>query len=664
MSLKIISPTTLYLGSATSGSGGGSGNVPIKTFEELGITKVTNQDTFVDLALEIQSLGLPTKTTIYGEVRNLPMPKGVGNAEVKVEILDTKSNGKQVMLFTLYSSDTEPYQWTFVYYQPNYESHNQSWIWNDGSSAKLYDTKVLSQAIADKGWSFLCKDSHHDLAKSEVPTLYADLKEKFDNIPQQPSAMQQGISAGSAWGGMGISIDNSNKVYVAPENGLYDIDAIDLDSGSLSQIYSTKTRNVYAGENILLIVNNDGVLQKVNKHDTTQVTNLVDISSYNPTWRLIQLGPTIFIKPYDCYDKIYMIDDFDDAQLVTINFTNTIFDFGFDNGNFYLLTSTGVMRGEDIENESSFSLVYSDTGYSGGCFLCAKNGLVCWVKTRGSGIQYTTDNFENIITSDIHIDFVSSYTYSLPEIFGRDLYTTYDNSVSYVINFSDSLTVTTLNFGYVKICGNNDYIVFQTTNKIMFSGNVKISYTDTYIINGSTKTINYYLDEATKTKIVTDVTNLDDVYNFLGYLPYFYLNTSQEILTLPRDKRLYTMMYVGDNYQDTTTGITGNATRGLPQSNIVTDTSSTAISFSSSSKVQPNTDYQFGTLATLTLGSGSVLDSQLGTTIRFMSGASGSETSITDNSGISWVDGATPVPSASKMCLIFIWNNIGFYKEW
>ena len=89
---------------------------------------------------------------------------------------------------------------------------------------------------------------------------------------------------------------------------------------------------------------------------------------------------------------------------------------------------------------------------------------------------------------------------------------------------------------------------------------------------------------------------------------------------------------------------------------------STSITFDSTNKVQPNTDYEYGQLTTLTLGSSSIISSKLGTTIKFQSGTTA--TTITDSSNIQWADGAKPEPSASKTCLIFIWDNTGFYKEW
>jgi hypothetical protein len=117
------------------------------------------------------------------------------------------------------------------------------------------------------------------------------------------------------------------------------------------------------------------------------------------------------------------------------------------------------------------------------------------------------------------------------------------------------------------------------------------------------------------------------------------------------------MIYVGDNYQDTLDGISGNATRLLPQTEVITDSSASV-----SLDVKGNKDYQLINSALTSLTIATCEDSQLGTTIRFNSGTTA--TTITDSASIDWVDSSAPIPSASKKCLIFIWNKIGFYKEW
>ena len=60
-----------------------------------------------------------------------------------------------------------------------------------GSSkgASLFDIKVMSQLVtekdsqllAEKGWALQCKSTRQDLAKADVPTLYQDIKDKYDN---------------------------------------------------------------------------------------------------------------------------------------------------------------------------------------------------------------------------------------------------------------------------------------------------------------------------------------------------------------------------------------------------------------------------------------------------------------------------------------------------
>lgn len=145
---------------ATSGDYNDLINKPVMSFEQAGITETSS--TFVALANQIQSKSLQTGTILYGEVTNTPMPSGVGNAEVKVEILDTKTTvnpqtgyNYQVLQFTLSSSDVEPYVWTFVYYEPNYINNSQTWTWSSGGgSSNLSFTNVsASNWVSDNTYS-------------------------------------------------------------------------------------------------------------------------------------------------------------------------------------------------------------------------------------------------------------------------------------------------------------------------------------------------------------------------------------------------------------------------------------------------------------------------------------------------------------------------------
>ena len=122
-------------------------------------------------------------------------------------------------------------------------------------------------------------------------------------------------------------------------------------------------------------------------------------------------------------------------------------------------------------------------------------------------------------------------------------------------------------------------------------------------------------------------------------------------------------MFVGDDFIDSINDlISGNYLKVLTENDVIEDLSSNSITFNSSNTIKINSSYKFGELSDLTLDTNCYSQNMLGVTIEFSSGATA--TTLTDNSSIVWVDGSAPVPSANKTCLIFIWDNKGFYKEY
>ena len=79
---------------------------------------------------------------------------------------------------------------------------------------------------------------------------------------------------------------------------------------------------------------------------------------------------------------------------------------------------------------------------------------------------------------------------------------------------------------------------------------VPVIYTDT--INGID--IKYYKNGdwkiCTPTIDVGNDTNLQTVYEYLGYLNYWWIDTANEQITLQRDSAFETFMFVGDDYED------------------------------------------------------------------------------------------------------------------
>lgn len=141
-----------------------------RNFIDASITKTTSSYTFLDLAEEIRGKQFATGTTLYGEVRNSGLPTNVSNAEIRVEILETKdtvnpsgSNLKsQVIEFTLFSTDVEPKEWSFIYY----DQRNITWTW-------------ISKAVPT--------NSYNTQATTTVPTSKAlyDALANIDTLPSQ-----------------------------------------------------------------------------------------------------------------------------------------------------------------------------------------------------------------------------------------------------------------------------------------------------------------------------------------------------------------------------------------------------------------------------------------------------------------------------------------------
>lgn len=130
-----------------------------RNFDEVGITKTTHNDTILELAREIQGKRLTTGTILFGEIRNSDMPFN-GNAEVRVEILETKGspNYYQVIEFTLYSTNVAPNEWKYLYYgaehtNPNDDTNPITWIPSlkptDSYNTNSVNTYPSSKALYD-----------------------------------------------------------------------------------------------------------------------------------------------------------------------------------------------------------------------------------------------------------------------------------------------------------------------------------------------------------------------------------------------------------------------------------------------------------------------------------------------------------------------------------
>lgn len=525
--------------------------------------------------------------------------------------------------------------------------------------ANLYDIKTLSQAIAEKGWAFMCHTTRQDLAKADIPTLYNDILNKLNNSEKE----MQPLTQLSLIGERIVYSNTLNKwfFYNLQNNNIYITDNLITSNIYLSDFYMTE---MICGNNIFVAydyMSNRYTVKDLHTDETKNLT-LNDAPLNSGAIRIIIKDNYIYLCPINRSDftKIYKFyDDFSITNFQTITFSKNIYDIQYDNGYWYVLLADGVYKGTDINTPSSFTRIYQDDIYDSS-FLIVKDNFSCYLKGRSWPIVYTYDLYQNVSETVDNFDILySSAIPSYPKLLNNtiwandvnlDVMSIDINDFSYHIYATDDIKG--LDIG-------NDTVVYGSSNKLYFTGLVNKEYTDTYNINENSVAINYYTKDGFKICLAdnTNDTNLATVYSYLGYYNYYRLDTTNETVSLPRNSNLYSMMYVGDNYQDTLDGISGNATRLLPQAEVISDSSASV-----NLNVKGNKDYRLINSALTSLTITTCEDSQLGTTIQFNSGATA--TTITDSSNIQWADGAKPEPSASKTCLIFIWSNKGFYKEW
>lgn len=548
--------------------------------------------------------------------------------------------------------------------------------------ANLYDIKYLSQAIADRGWAFMCHTTRQDLAKSDVPTVYEDIKNKYLNCDEQLGNVTDLIGNSQT---QCLDIDDEylyttdnigGKLKKALLSNLPNLSFVDC--GTVANVGNSKVSTTAVGNNVLINIESDNYIRIYKKSDMTvlksiQISNDDSLCSVCPIFiNGIRKICIVYKAPNDTYMSFCIVEDKETLEYE--NYMTQGYQIGqpaYVNGYFYYES----LRHNDWQ--------YCDFVRTSDFVTFETQKTLEWTGTRD--IQPTISNGETIINGHNYIseDLGQTWT-SSNTLYSLSLnYRTYstDNTYFYFVtseNNSRFLRTTNLkNFTSITNLGrrfeggknclseNKKMMFIQNTRydnayRVWYLGYEKIVYTDTYIINGATVNIQYYKNEDWKICISdggTNDANLETVYNYLGYLNYWLLDTANETITIQRNKQGFALMFVGDNFIDALENLPTTSTRILSQAQEIVDSSATV-----SLAVKGNVDYKLINLALTSLTLSSYEDSALGTTIQFNSGATA--TTITDSTNIEWTGGAKPEPSASKTCLIFIWNNKGFYKEW
>lgn len=553
---------------------------------------------------------------------------------------------------------------------------------SSSSGASLFDIKTMAQAVADKGWA--CISNQKVLTKENNPKIYNDIKNKYDNA-------EIGIINTNTTQNYAFDLyEHDNKINFCGNYDYKVYSTADIDLSNLTEVADLKSifdttfnddisvLKVCKGTNVILAFgfnfNNDCFILKLDFSFNVLKSYKPNISTNRTIKCYSVLGKFIFSIDYGIY---WDNDDNSNIALNELSNSQAINALTYDSnsGDVYIQLKN-VYEGNDglaYTNISNLSLstvkslpentINADVCYFNNnlYFMCNANSTLVAFKSTNNGTNWVSinNNIESGISGKPIIAIFSNKAYI--QISSGNLYST-TNFIDFSVeieNTSNSYnSIFISNLGYYATSNSYD---FQSLNDVVYADVGTKVFTDTYSINGNSISIDYYKNSSSQTKIVfgtSQNSDIDTVTQYLGYNPYFVLDTTvdSENVQLPINTNLWTYMYVGDDYIDYDVP-SGNVTRLLEQAEQIIDSSSDI-----TLDIKGNKEYKLtnSSLTSLTLNSYS--NSPLGTTIEFKSGATA--TTITDSTSIDWVDGATPIPSANVKCLIFVWDNKGFYKEW
>lgn len=702
--------------------------------------------------------------------------------------------------------------------------------------ANIYDIKKLSQAVIDKGWTYLCNSTKQMLPKAKIPTVFNDIENKYINCDKELSEFQK------------VAVNKSdlkcNYFYNEKlEKYCY------LSSARPYKIYSSVTPNLATqtleytnddnkygncfaiGKNIIVVaidsVDIDNIryyrfdifdrdfnyLRRIEVNGgSTRKNSQVNIYFRRDTFFYTINGQYGDNDPFQ-----FMVTIKDDVNVNSGTFYKDVFGYGYptqilqygehcpftnvvDDRFVYMITQRSGSNTSgrkvykfDLDNNT---FTYCGDRHDGETIsnLCYHNGKFYeFTRYNNSNNVYESSDCANwTLISSFNTDKIGLII-SLGDFclcFGNNnIYSTTD-FITFTVYKSNISTNSNLYKYYRNYIQTDDYffaicqLATSGTTPYNFFGSTLIpkAYTDTYTINGTTVNIQYYKYEDWKICISdggANDTNLDTVYNGLGYENYWLLDRNNQQLCLPRNSNLYTQMYVGDDYEDVTvpTGVwsavalktdlanvggvtSGNVVTAYAINNFVNGTKNTVyqtsrptvINFGASSttsgynwflevstdnvnwktiagyqvqdgdpdsnavfsvviggnlywklntslnsyllryaevdssatdlsmyKLKPqeivisdtsitldmilaNKNYVFSSNAITDITFTACETSFEETTIEFSTGATAP--TLTDNSGIVWVDGSAPTLNANKSYLIVIFNNKGFVKEY
>ena len=445
--------------------------------------------------------------------------------------------------------------------------------------------KQSSQVIVEKGFAFMCHTNRRDLAKADVPTLYNNLIEKYNNVDVESSALQ---TISGNYGYMCCGFIDNYLYTIKEDNGgwfLFRTSKNDLSNpvwekiNNENLIYAIGGNSFFVGKNNIVIINATvvnsewGYLVKIFDTNGNKKYENFFVTTGNNRYFSVSLveeeNKSYFYLSYEINSYQYELSRFEDTANINIEhiaYTNKVVSqISKINDIYFCLYDTGDDRSfrKTLDWNTLTYLTSSGSSYAiiGNTIRTTKSNQSAhisydlgenWETINWSGANYYKFHKFNNIDKYLCVSQDGSYNFFVTEdLINFDFF-------NFGTAYSDTLSFTDDNNSFV--CMGGDYILF-------YSGIVKKEYTDTYKINGNTVTVKYYKYQDFKICISdnggTNDTNLETVFNYLGYLNYWLLDIINETIAIQRDKNTYAVMYVGDNFIDDTDNLATNDYAGV-----------------------------------------------------------------------------------------------------
>ena len=426
-----------------------------------------------------------------------------------------------------------------------------------GGSASLFDIKCLSQAIADKGWAFMCRKISHDnipfLNKSDIPTVYDNIFNKYNNAEKSFSPLTQGSNLKDSdnnyntfdINGFGICVfGNTTYAILNNDYNLKIYYSSSYQSGATWSLLSdidTFTALFKANNCIIALSYNSVYKINPSTNTITKIGNNID-SDYGLDYRSVKfklINDVIYIiKKADntntasIFKRIYYVADDTTTNTLSYigNYSRVVCDLEYANNSWYILARNGytfyVYKGSDLNNKTltdttkwELKFTYRNTNWDidrNGEMFYGNNRFVIFFKRYQANYDYvyTDDDFATTNTKlEVSIGsegfcplyFCNNIFYSIykPSTFPYLYYChidslqsswSYDSSLTPSPLVSDSTLIGLFLTDTLQLMG----VVLPSgtyRNFIYYRGYGNTVYTDSYSINGNIVTVNYSMYE-------------------------------------------------------------------------------------------------------------------------------------------------------------------------